>query len=269
MRNLRFYTTIFESTVQDGPMSIQKQFYSDDMSKQNRKENLLKRRLSLGEKKGFNGKRIIIPSQNCNQNGTYTVINEKTTDGYDDLWDLDIPSDIFLLEEKTKSIALAYPVADCPVLIAEDTQNKVTALTHCGAEFINRELPIDLIKSLEQHTNAKKEDIILYMSSCADVEHYTYDNYPSWATNKAVWKHHIFKDNGYYHIDLRGSVLEQLENYRISKDQITVNPKDTITNPTLYSNSATYHNIPNKNGRFLVGCFYKEEEKPKTYQRTK
>lgn len=275
MKNLIIHPVIFESTITDGPMSGQKKFYDEEMTIDEIRNDLLKRRINLGKKHNFNGKKIIIPKQknkNCNSqyiDGKYELITNKLVEEKDDLWNLTIPCDILVMNKHTKGIVIAYPVADCPVLIAEDTKNQISALTHCSAEHINRELPIDLIKSLEDIANTKKNDIRLYISSCANGQNYTYDKYPLWATNKQVWENHIFKKNGYYHINLKESIIEMLSKYNIKLWQITASPKDTITNPTLYSNNAAHHNIPYKNGRFLVGCFYPEDKEKTTLIKTK
>lgn len=274
-KNILKKLTIFESSILNGPMSSNKRFYHENLSQDEINKDFAKRRLILGNQHGFNGKRIIVPMQKntkCSslyEDGKYVVIDDRITKNYEDFWNLDIPADILVLPQTIEDTVIAYPVADCPVLIAEDTKNKVAALTHCGAEYINRELPIDLIKSLQQVASTKSEDIFLYMSACASSQNYVYDNFPKWATNKSVWDNHIIKDINGYHIDLRGSIIDLLSKYDIKLHQMMINQHDTITDQNLYSNSATHHGISNKNGRFLVGCFYQgENDKPKTYRLT-
>ncbi len=269
MKNLK----IFESNICDGPMSGNRSFYDASLSKEEIQKDLLQRRLILGAKHGFYGKRIIVPYQKnakCPElyaNGHYEVITDEVVKGTEDLWSLDIPADIFVLPHTTENVVMAYPVADCPVLIAEDVKNSVTALAHCGAEYIDRELPVDLVKSLQQETNAKIEDIFVYMSSCACSKDYIYDTYPKWATNKRVWNNYIQHEYDGYHINIRGSILSMLNKYNLKGTQFKLNPQDTISNPLLYSNSAAFHGDSTKNGRFLVGCFYQEQENQYTYSK--
>jgi len=47
-----------------------------------------------------------------------------------------------------KGVGIANPQADCPVIICEDRKKGYTALSHCGAPYINRKLPQDTIKAL-------------------------------------------------------------------------------------------------------------------------
>ncbi len=261
---------IFESSILDGPISCDKKFYDKSLTNQDIKQDLLERRLKLGRKHGFDGKRIVIPFQknsHCNEqykNGKYILINEKIITGYEDLWNLNIPADILLLPKTITGLVIAYPVADCPVLIAEDVKNQVAGLAHCGSEYINRELPIDLIKALQEEVGSKTDDINVHISACASSQNYIYDTYPSWASNKKVWHNFITKETDGYHINLRGSIVNLLQKYNLNKTHINISQNDTISNPMYYSNSAAHFGNQNKNGRFLVGCFYKEDDYPKS-----
>lgn len=269
MNHLTFYVNIFESNTKDGPMSTKKSFYPDSWDQEKIKEDLLKRRIKLGKRCGFDGKKMIIPSQKnhtCKYlypDGLSTIITEELIKQKEDLWNLDILTDILLLSQNTKGIVMGFPAADCPVLIIEDTKNKVSALSHCGGEYINRELPVDTIKRLEEYTNGKRKDFLVYISSCASFDHYCYDRYPKWATN-SIWKDHIQKREQNYHIDLRSTLIDLFQKNNIALKQLLISQKDTITNPLLYSNSAAFHQVPGKNGRHLIGCFY-PTEKEKTY----
>ena len=257
---------IFESNILDGPMSSYKLFYKEDMTQAEIEQDLLKRRLILGKKHGFDGKKIIVPTQKNHQNpnlypdGTYQTVSQLPLNQVTDLWNLSVVGDILLLDDTKPGIVIGFPAADCPVLIAFDLKQQVAALAHCGAEYINRELPIDLLKSLENEANSKRSDMMVYLSSCAGKE-YCYDQFPHWATNQSVWKNHIQKNGFHYFIDLRGSIVDLLKRYYISPSQLIINDQNTITDPLLYSNSATYRKVPNKNGRYLVGCFFKDEKR--------
>lgn len=259
---------IFESTIKHGPMSSNPKFYPASWDQEKIKQDLLKRRIQLGKEHGFNGKKIIVPIQKNDQalypDGKYMMITKQQIENQDDLWDLNLYTDILLLSYEMKGVVIGFPAADCPILIIEDTKNKIVALSHCGAEYINRELPIDTVNSLCLSANTNPKDMKIYISSCATKESYTYDQYPKWATNKSLWQKNIYQTGSLYHIDLRNAIIDLLCKHNITLNQINISLKDTITDPDLYSNNRAHHQEGKKNGRHLIGCFY-PEEKEKTY----
>ena len=62
----------------------------------------------------------------------------------------------------------------------EDRNKGYTALSHCGAPYIDRLLPIDTIKALEKEVNSDLDDLYIYIGSSIKKESYIYDKYPSW-----------------------------------------------------------------------------------------
>lgn len=257
---------IFNSTIYDGPMSGQKRFYPENMDASNIKNDLFKRRLNLGEKYGFDGTKIIVPLQknmSCNNkypDGKYVVLNDEDCVYQEiDLWSVDIPTDIMLIKKGIPGVMMAYPVADCPVVIMEDRKNGALALAHCGAEYINRELPMQIADSLLKEVNSFDEDIKVYVGPYASADNFTYDSYPKWATNDKVWDGCIYEKDGLYHIDMKKAIINQLNERKIKLENIKISNVDTISSPYYYSNNAAYHGHKEKNGRFLVGAGYAEQ----------
>jgi len=232
--NMERKIEIFESKIQDGIMSNDKIFYPNNLNQKQIDTIFLEKRIEFGKKLGIDGKKIYRATQKNNINkleypdGKYYVINPEK-DTAEDYWYLKLEADILILPYNAKKIAVAHQMADCPILIAEDRKKNVTAISHCGAVYINRMLPAQTITALCQEFNSKVEDIFAYIGSCAHKESYKYDKYPSWATNKELWKDTIEKGNdNYYYIDMPKTITKQLQEIGIKNIEISLN--DTITN---------------------------------------
>ena len=146
-------------------------------------------------------------------------------------------------------------MADCPILIVEDRAKEVTALSHCGASYINRKLPIDTVQALIKEFNSNIDDLHVYVGSCAKKENYIYDKYPFWATDEEVWKDFIIKKEDGFHIDMNGAIRKQLENIGIN--HIEESPVDTIIDSRYYSHRASSMGRKEKLGQNFVGFYYK------------
>lgn len=256
------------STRSDGPMIGNKKFYSECMTTDEIKQNLLERRIKLGEKLGFDGTKILVPYQNVAKykEGHYEDITDIISSVvYErpeyDLWNLDIPCDVMLMRSELQGVVLAYPVADCPVVIANT--GDMVALAHCGAREIDRLMPFHIIDAIEKEAKVNEDDLEVYIGPCASSQTYIYETYPEWATRKnTMWNHCIEEKEEGFHINLRKAVLMQLRARGIKF--VEMNNSDTISNPLYYSNYAANHGDKEKDGRFLTGvCFKKEKVKVK------
>ena len=253
---------VIESTKYYGSMTEKKEFYNDSMSENDIKENLLERRIKFGNDFGFDGTKIIVPLQknsSCNllyPDGKYVVLNEQSLIYQDiDLWNVNIPTDIMLIKKGIPGVMMAYPVADCPVVIMKDGLSGTLALSHCGLEYIDRELPAQIVDSLIKEGKCSEDNIKVYIGPSANFKNYTYENYPKWAKNN-IWKYCIHHKRDGYHIDMRKAIISQLLERKIRIENIKVSKVDTITNPNYYSNSASFKGNKEKDGRFLVGTGY-------------
>lgn len=251
---------IFETTKKDGIMSRNPKFYSSHLTQQEIDEIFLQTRIKLGKKYHFNGTQIFQAQQKNTTNniqypnGKYIVISEKNLTKKD-YWYEQLPADILMISSKYPNIVIGHQTADCPIVIAEDRKQKVAALCHCGAIQINRELPKQLIESLIKECNSSKKDIYIYIASCAKKEHYIYDNYPHWATNKILWKQYIIEKDNQYHIDLSGAIIKQLKEMDIQ--YIRISQIDTIKDIRYASHYALVHGDKTKIGQNFVGLYYK------------
>lgn len=251
---------IFETGIKDGIMSKNKKFYKENLTQEEINKKFLETRLKFAKKYNLNGLHIFQALQKTQLNklnypdGKYIVISEENMTK-DDYWSEELPADILIISNKYKNIIVGNQMSDCPILIAEDRRLGVTALAHCGASYINRNLPIQTIMALENEYHSNLNDIYVYIGSCIKAESYVYDSYPSWATNKEVWKDCIKKEQSIYKIDLVKAIKKQLKSIGIS--HIKVSKIDTFKDKNYYSHLAEYNGIKEKSGQNFVGFYYK------------
>lgn len=244
-----------------GCMNTNSKFYEEGLTKKEIREQFLQHRKNVAAYEGFqfDPKKFFMPSQT--KDGSAVELTKEMVESYEDGWDLDIPADILVVTHKTPGVVAGYPVADCPVLIASDLRNGITATAHCGAEMIDRELPRQTIEMMQNKYNSKLDEIYVYIGSHAGSS-WTYDSMPKWATNENLWKDSEAikqREDGSYQIDLRKALLYQFESYNFEPEKFEsflVNNDDTITNPNYYSNSAARKD-PSKAGRQFTGAYYK------------
>lgn len=260
-------------------MNTNKNFYPADLTREEIKEEFMRRRLAFGKDFGFDGHKMFMADQVDSKNylkGTGTKIGtsfELTPDYVEanpNGW-TDINEDILIITDKVPGVVAGHPVADCPVIMITDTKNKVTAVGHCSCELIDAKLPMMLADSLVSYCNSKDEDLFTFVSACAGPE-WRYNNMPSWAKDQKLWEEAIKKDSAYdeeiFKIDLRKAIQKELAERNIKANQIYYDLTDTISSPECYSNYAASPyglNDSSKSGRQFIGAFYKE--KPKVYHK--
>lgn len=257
MKELRYFFT----TRKDGNMNTQAKFYKKGMTKEEIRKDFDLRRISFGSRNGFNGLKIVVPTmKNSNNSHLYSdgksvnITNEMISD-YDDLYNFDVEADILTMDSNIDDIALAYPVADCPVVFAYDANNNAVGMAHCGGEYINRDLPSQLVDAMHDTFDSKIKNLSIYIGPFIHTENYVYDRYPKWATSEQNWRDCIIKHKGLYHIDLAGAITKQLVDKGIDQGSIYASVYDTATNDMFYSNSVSSSD-PTKAGRFYEGCYF-------------
>lgn len=258
----------FYSTISNGPMTGNKSFYDENMTKEEIIADLKARRIELGRQNKFDGTRIIVPYQqekpkdytpgHCEDVTEYVKSLLNGNPNYD-LWNEDIPCDIMLIRSSLKGVVLAYPVADCPVVIVESRNSfgdsVAMGLAHCGASYIDRHLPENLVDAVKKASKCKDNQLSAYIGPCAGYNDYIYDRWPKWATDTDFWEKFIRQSKDEFKINLLDAVRSQLKNMKVPL--ITSSGIDTISNPNFYSNSAYSHGAKTKGGRFLTGAYYK------------
>lgn len=252
-KNLRILNTCNKY----GIMTTNALFYEDGMSFDERKAIFLERRKKSAKdyNYAFDPYKFYIPKQDGK--GKAVEITREMVETYEDGWDLDIEADILITTDKVPGIVVGFPVADCPVVIASDLKNGVTATAHCSAKMINNYLPIKTVEALQSMYNSKKEDIFIYVGAHAGKD-WTYDRYPDfvtenfWRKTGAVSK---VKDDD-FRINMDKALLYQLnpEEY----ETYIINTDNTITNSNYYSNHAYTKGNKEKKGRNFVGAYYQK-----------
>ena len=248
---------IIETNKNDGIMSRNIKFY-EGKTKEEIAKIFLDTRLKIGTKYHLDGRKIVVPYQKNVSNdinypdGKYEIVDTSNIKE-EDYWDYHYDCDILITKENEKRLLVGHMMADCPVLIAEDRRLGQTAMAHCGAAEIDRELPKDIIRALQKE-KSNLEDIYVYVGSCCKKETYIYDTYPVWAT-KDFWKKYIKKVENGYSINLNGIIRKQLKDIGIT--HIKESKIDTITNDEYYSHYAYIHGNKDKQGQNFVGFYYK------------
>ncbi|MDD5888187.1 MAG: laccase domain-containing protein [bacterium] len=255
---------IFETGINEGIMSRNKKFYPIDTPQEKINRLFLNARQKAGKIYGFDGKKVFQANQKTATNGItyedgkYVILTEKNMQK-EDFWFEDLPADILIISNKFPNIVVGNQMADCPIVIAEDRKLGVTALSHCGATYINRKLPIQTIKALQKAYNSDPKNIYVHITSCASRESYIYDKYPAWATDKEIWQDSIIKKDDMYHIDMLNAIKKQLN--KIGITNITYSQEDTVKSPKFYSHIAATNGEESKKGQNFVGFFYLKPEK--------
>ena len=251
--------TIFECGRNEGVFSQHKKFYTPNSAKSEIREQFDVVKKRCGEHFNFDDKKVFQAKQKNDQNkldypnGTYIVLTEDNMKK-DDYWDEELPADILILKEQYKGVVVGNQMADCPILIVEDRKLGVTALSHCGASYIDRELPKDTIKALQKEFNSNIDDLYVYVGSCAKKEDYIYETYPRWANNMYMWEENVEETEEGFHINMNGAIRIQLEQMGIK--HIEESPLNTITNDKFYSHYASIKGNNEKLGQNFVGFFY-------------
>lgn len=281
----------FYSTISHGNMNTNKNFYPEGMTKEEIRRDFDERRIELGKEFNYPGLNLLTPIQKSRpvlnnktdeeikllmekynskyEDGHYVRITKEMIEPYEDLYNLDIYADILMMDSSITDVALAYPVADCPVVFARDNRHDAVAMAHCGGEYIDRDLPGQLIDSLYEEFDSDPRDISVYIGPHAQEASFTYDSFPKFIKNESRWEGCLTEVNGLIHINMSKAILMQLAQRSVALESTYISQFDTITDPRFYSNNRSRFE-KEKAGRFYTGCFYGEElVKTKSLQKYK
>ncbi len=228
-------------------------FTDNDITKEDKKLIFELHRKQLGEAFGFDGDKMFMADQ-VNKDGSYFEITSEYVKENPKGW-TDINEDILVITDKVPGVVIGHPVADCPVVMMVDENKGVAAIGHCGAEMIDKKLPIMIYKAMQEY-DCSCEDIQILISACAG-DNWTYDSYPRWATDNEVWRDCITEVNGEFKIDLRRAIKKQLDSQGLNN--VTFNMDNTITNDLYYSNSEARKNVL-KLGRHFEGLYFNDKK---------
>ena len=227
-----------------------------DLTSHVKRELFDRHRMDMAHDFGFDDKNIFVANQ-VKEDGSYFEVTKDFADATSDGWDIDILEDILIITDKVPGVVIGHPIADCPVVMVCDAKKKVTALAHCSCELIDKKMPMMVVDALQRAYDSKDDDLIAYISACAG-DGWTYNNYPRWATDRALWDGAIREENGVFKIDMRSVLTKELREAGVSTGSFS--NVDTLTNPNYYSNSMASINGENdssKAGRNFSGAYYR------------
>lgn len=282
--NLRIFTT----TMQDGIMEYKsyiKDYRSKEFSKKSSEEKRKEqqelkkafkdRRIKVGNDYGFDGKKIIIPSDNTigYTPGSYFIADEKLYSQKEDLSELKIPGDIVLLKRDNPGIVIGYPVSDDPVIIIEDQKNDICALAHCNLEKISARIPVLAINALKQEAGSNVKNLKVYISPhLKKANNVSFIKPNAIKNNSKIWKdcikRKIPEDTNMssirfllqcfaYQIDQEKAIIDMLAKSGINKNNIIASKEDTYSSDKYYSSKKQEDlKEPILQGKFLVGAYY-------------
>ena len=219
-----------------GTMTTKSCFYEKGLSFDDRKAIFLERRkmAAADNNYAFDPYKFYIPKQDSK--GKAVELTREMVEAYEDGW-------------------------DCPVIVASDLKNGITATAHCGVAMINNYLPIRTVEALQSMYGSKKEDIYVYIGAHAGND-WTYDRYPQFATEKFWEQTGAVKqvaDND-FKIDMDKALLYQLnpEEY----ETFIMNTDNTRLNPNYYSNSVyATEKLEEKAGMHFEGAYYQKTKR--------
>ena len=281
MKNLK----VFETSILDRPMEI-RSFIADYISPefdsapydekveeiQYLKTEFLENCAYVGEKYGFDGEKIIIPygSKTYNEKGNYFIADDTIYDKKENLLNVRLKKDIVLLRENNPGITIGFPVSDDIVLIAEDQENKVAALAHCGIEQLSGKIPVYMINIFKDIVGSDIENIKFYISSNLKEDNNTFLLRPkSIKQNEKLWRKCCKRNFSFkeikknftkvlcYHINQEKCLVNMLLNEGVLMENIIISDRDTYSSRSLFSDKFSKdRNVPELKGKFLVGAYY-------------
>ena len=219
-------------------------------------------RRAMADHYGFDASKIFIADQKNKDGSSFEITREFVEANPDGLM-TSIPEDILITTDKVPGVVIGHPIADCPVVMADDLRKGAVAIAHCSAELIDKKMPMMVVDALQRAYDSKDDDIVAYISACAGSD-WSYDTYPRWATDRKLWDGAITLDNDVFKIDMRKVIDNELLERNIHTMEF--NMDNTRTNPNYYSNSMASPNggnDPTKSGRNFAGVFFKPKYKEK------
>lgn len=259
MEKLNFVS--FTSSKNEGQMNTTASFYPEGMTPRERKEIMEANKKKLGERVGFVYKRLFIPIQknadkpDLYENGHTLTLDNGIVTSYDNLYNFNYNCDIVKITRETPYVAIGYPMADCAVITAVNLKTEEAVMAHCGGEYINRYLPMQLIDSL----GGNEDDIRVHVSPFAHSLHYRPGTKPTWVSDRQIWDGFLdFNVNG-LDINQLGALRKMLKQRMIDDKNIYFYPFDTIKDSNFYSNSNANNGIKEDEGRQIAGVVLTDE----------
>lgn len=243
-------------------MSTLDELKSYTLTGDDKRRVFMEHRKNMARDYGFDWGHMFMADQK-NLDGSVFEITRDYVNAYPNGW-TDIPEDILMIRSDLDGVALGHPVADCPVVVAEDRKQGILAVAHCGGEMIDKKLPIMTIEALYRQAS-RPEDIFVYVGACAGNGWIYKNNMPAWAKDEQLWNGVIVPgvevapkgEINTYSIDLRKALAKEFDYVGLDQSNIIYDYHDTILDPNYYSNSQGRVD-ESKIGRQFVGAVYQK-----------
>ena len=207
------------SSVTEGTMS----FKGGDI------ENVTENRLRFLKKFGIESA-AYIPIL-CNHGETITVIDT----AHASLKTVEPKKGVLaeVVATQEKSIALFLLTADCQPMSFFDPVTQTIALAHISRVTLTKKLPQKTVLFLRNTFGVDPLNLLIQIGPCIKKESYAFP-LPLNSIDP-VLKTHIEEKNGYAHIDLLGTSIEQLTASGVRNEHISISPIDTGNSAEYFS----------------------------------
>lgn len=145
-------------------------------------------------------------------------------------------SDALFTEDS--NVALLLPIADCVGAVLYDPIQNVLGVAHLGRHNLVQRGGVRMIEYMEQMFGSRPADVSVQLSPAA---------------GKLAYPMYDFNDRGLHDVS-----LEQLLSAGITENHITIDGRDTTTDPTLFSHSQFLKGEQEVDGRHAVLAMLKK-----------
>jgi YfiH family protein len=143
-----------------------------------------------------------------------------------------------------RRIALIAAVADCAAVMAYDPKNNAIGIFHSGWRGTKENISSKGIEMMDKTFQSNPQDILVYVSPCADGESYEVKEDVAQYFPDAVKK----IDDGKYLLDIRKQIKSQMLEAGVPEKNMEISSECTITNKNLHS----YRRDKQKSGRMAA-----------------
>ncbi|HEX9679186.1 MAG TPA: polyphenol oxidase family protein [Candidatus Saccharimonadales bacterium] len=132
------------------------------------------------------------------------------------------------------NVALILPTADCYAVTIHDPINRVLALAHMGWQSTDARLLIKLVDQMRARFDSNPTNLLAHFGPGIPAKYYVFKAVSQ--VRDPDWKDYLLKDKAGYHIDLKGFNINQLTNLGVNRQNIDLDPRNTVEAPELESN---------------------------------
>lgn len=159
-------------------------------------------------------------------------------------------SKILIIKNKTQSVSpdsqfdglitnvpekfLLIKTADCYPVFLFDPQKNVVGLIHVGWKGASLKIHHSALEIFTQQFGSRLQDIIVGIGPGICSQCYSFETKPSQA-GQNDWQQHITKASGLWHVDIKGYLLDQLEQIGIKSEHIEAMNICTFKNHQFFS----------------------------------